>query len=143
VIVVDASVAVKWFLKEEHSDCAITLTTLNIKLVGPALAQYEVAGAFIRACRRQDIDAQTAAECRDQWLRSVSTNVMRLEGDDRDIVRGSELAVSLQHPLSDCIYLAMAERLDIPLITADAIFHEKAKVKHHSLFVDGVLKLTA
>lgn len=41
------------------------LATLDVKLIGPTLAQYEVTGGFVRALRRGEIDAETAATCRD------------------------------------------------------------------------------
>ena len=142
--VVDASVAVKWFLEEPYSEEAIQLTTMDRDLVGPTLAQYEVAGAFIRALRRGDIDADTASMLCHDWLQSVATNVMRLEGDNRDIVRGSEIAEGLDHPLADCIYLAMAERLACPLITADRPFCEKAgREFDRVVFIDEVMRLAA
>ena len=148
MIVVDASVAVKWFLKEKYSDHAITLLTLQHKLVGPTLAMYEVASAFSRALKRGDIDTDEATNCRDRWLYAIKSSVLRLEHDNRDIVRASELAAKLAHPFADCVYLALAERLDATLVTADAVFIEKHqkgdRVIHvhdvHSLFLaDPVL----
>lgn len=127
MIVVDASVAVKWFLKEPYSEEAITLVTCAQKLVGPTLANYEVAGAFIRALRRKDIDEATTISSCDRWLQTIHTNVMQLSFDQADVIRGTSIAVQLNHALADCIYLAMAERLGGSLITADEVFFDKAK----------------
>ncbi len=127
MIVVDASVAVKWFLKEDYSDNAITLLTLEHKLVGPTLAIYEVTSALVRAFRRDDIDIELATACRDRWLHTVKTNVLRLELDHRDLIRGSEIASTIKHSFADCVYLAMAERFDVPLVTADTVFFEKVR----------------
>ncbi len=37
-------------------------------------------------------------------------------------LRALELALELRHPVYDCVYLALAERLDRKLITADRRF---------------------
>ena len=142
MIVVDASVAVKWFLRENHSDNAITLLTLDRKLVAPTVAIYEVTGAFVRALRRNDIDLEIAVESRDRWLNTVRTNVLRLESDSRDIVRATEIASTLEHAFADCVYLAMAERLDTPLVTADSVLFEKAnKATDRVVHISNVLDL--
>ena len=109
--VVDASVAVKWFLNEAYSEESIALTDLNHKLIAPTLAQYEVSGAIIRAMRRKDIPEHKAAELIRRWLNATARNVVRLEDDNRDILRGSELAVELGHPLKDCIYLTPVDSI--------------------------------
>ncbi|MCA9215594.1 MAG: type II toxin-antitoxin system VapC family toxin [Planctomycetales bacterium] len=142
--VVDASVATKWFLYEEFSDEAIALTQTEMKLVAPTLAQYEVSGAIIRALRQKLIDYEQAESLLHRWLKATATNVVRLDGDNRDIVRGSEMAHELGHPLKDCIYLAMAERLNIPLVTADAKFVKAARTKYKAAtFIGDVPSLAA
>lgn len=142
--VVDASVATKWFLPEKHSDEALTLTEMDRKLVAPTLALYEVSGSIIRARREQRIDAEEADTLLHRWLRATATNVVRLDNDNRDIIRGGEMAAELRHPLKDCIYLAMAERTDRPLITADEEFYKRAQLKFDQiLFIADVQSLAA
>ncbi len=142
MIVVDASVAVKWFLKEAHSVEAITLLTLEEKLVGPNLIAYEVAGAFLRAFQRQEIDRATCMHCQDRWLHAIQKNVLQISFVHADIDRGGEIAAELGHALADCIYLAMAERLRGRLVTADLVFFEKAHIHFAELcFIDDVTQL--
>jgi predicted nucleic acid-binding protein len=38
--------------------------------------------------------------------------------------------MELSHPLQDCLYLALAERLGAPLVTADKKFVAKARASH-------------
>lgn len=144
MIVVDASVAVKWFLNEKYSEAANHVLRVEHKLVGPYLVQYEVAGAFVRAARHNVIDVDDAAHFRDRWLHAISTNVVQLEHAHRDIVRGSELAQQLKHPLADCIYLSMAERRGASLVTADEVFYKRAGSRHKAVvFVAEVHELGA
>ncbi len=127
MIVVDASVAVKWFLKEPYSEEAVALLTCEQKLVGPQLAAYEVAGAFTRALRRDAIDKNMCIAIGDRWIQTIKSNVMQLSFDHADIARANDIAIKLKHPLADCTYLAMAERLEAVLVTADDVFYKKAK----------------
>ncbi|MEZ6104432.1 MAG: type II toxin-antitoxin system VapC family toxin [Pirellulaceae bacterium] len=125
MIAVDASIAVKWYLHEPFSEEAIAVLTMDEKLVAPSLAIYEVAGAFVRARRRGDIDETDLADCISRWNLAIESRVVSLEQELQDVLRASELAVSIGHPLADCVYLAMAERLNAPLVTADAVFCDK------------------
>lgn len=46
---------------------------------------------------------------------------------DRDLLSDAvELAAELKHALQDCLYLAAARRFDVPLITADRSFRDRA-----------------
>ncbi len=66
MLVVDASIAVKWFLVEEDSINAIRLLNCNLKLVGPVLAKYEGAGATTRRARDKQITVHDALSYRDR-----------------------------------------------------------------------------
>jgi predicted nucleic acid-binding protein len=44
-----------------------------------------------------------------------------------DLLRATNLAIDLGHPLKDCIYLALAMELGCDLVTADARFAAKAR----------------
>ena len=46
--------------------------------------------------------------------------------DADDLAAASELALQLAHALADCLYLALAESLDVALITADRAFARRA-----------------
>lgn len=142
--VVDASVASKWFLFEQYSEEAIALTQMDHKLIAPTLAHYEVAGSIIRARREERISDDEATLQLGRWLKANSTNVVRLEQDDRDMIRGAQLAFELGHPLKDCLYLAMAERHDCPLVTADRQFYDRAREPYDRvMFVTEVERLAA
>ena len=134
ILVVDASVAAKWFLCEEDSNKALQILTSGLKLIGPSLAKYEVAGAISRRARDKLVVEADSEAYLQRWLHAVSTNVIRLEEDNRDIVTAHEIGMKLGHPLPDCIYLAMARRLDAPLVTADAVFAKKARKHYDRVF---------
>lgn len=60
MLVVDASVAVKWFYPETDSDKAEKLLFSGKKLVAPEIIRIKVAAALTRLFRMQSIDLDTA-----------------------------------------------------------------------------------
>lgn len=39
------------------------------------------------------------------------------------------LALAFRHPVYDCLYLACAQRENVPLLTADASFHQALQTR--------------
>jgi predicted nucleic acid-binding protein len=128
--VVDASVAVKWLLPEPGEAAAQQLLTGGDSLFGPALIRVEVAAAIARKARLGEIDARDAEGAAELWSQAIADGVVALVPDETDLPEAFRLAVALKHPLQDCLYLALAERLGGPLITADARFVAKARPAH-------------
>lgn len=87
----------------------------------PDLIEIEIASALTKAVRRGDIDEQTA--------RLSFADAQELMPDIIDssplIERALELSLSLEHPMPDCVFLALAELHNDPLATADARFARK------------------
>ena len=61
------------------------------------------------------------------WFRAVSEGQILLLPNSEDIEAAANLALELQHPLPDCLYLAAAERLGVALVTADRAFVRRAE----------------
>ena len=118
MIVVDASVAVKWYLAEANSDIAQRLIGDAYELVAPDLLHLEVANALYKAWRRGAIDiAHMNASMTN--LRSTPIRIVSM-GDF--LVDATRMAQTIRHPVYDCVYLVLALRLAGRLITADESF---------------------
>jgi len=127
-LVIDASVAVKWVLPEADSAQAAALRTTDDDLIAPSLAWAEVGSAISKAARRGDVTAGDARES----LQIAMAHYHRLLPLDEFAERAIELAIGLGHPIYDCFYLALAERENAPLVTADDAMiaaARKAKIK--------------
>ena len=116
--VVDASVAVKLLVDEPDSDAARELAASGQELHAPRLMASEVANTLWRKARVGEIeraDAGTAmALLRDMPLRW---------NDDETITADAvRLALALDHPVYDCVYLALAHRIGATVVTADRRF---------------------
>lgn len=111
--VVDASVAIKWVVEEEGSDRARLLA--SAKLEAPDLLPIECANILWRKVRLGDLRGEGATERLALLLRSPVT----LIGSRELLDAALRLSLDLGHPVYDCLYLALAIRDAIPLLTAD------------------------
>lgn len=127
MIVVDASVIVKWFIPEVDAAPAKTLLATADELVAPELARIEVASALIRKGIRQELTGADVESTLRAWFRALADGQIFLLPNADDIEAAAKLALELQHPLPDCLYLAAAERLGVALITADRTFVRRAQ----------------
>ena len=57
IMIVDASVAAKWYLPEEDSDKALALLGMPLQLFAPSLIKLEVCAAITRRVRVQELNA--------------------------------------------------------------------------------------
>jgi predicted nucleic acid-binding protein len=115
MLVVDASVAIKWFLVEPGDREALALLDGDQSLIAPELVVAEVVNAVWKRLIGGGIDRAQAAD--------VPTAIIKLFAELRPIVslaaRTLEIAAELRHPAYDCFYLALAEERRAKLVTAD------------------------
>jgi len=126
VIVVDASVAAKWFLAEEGSLHANTLLRSTDKLVAPDLIRIEVHAAITRRFRTGELPEETVRHSSQRWFKMIGEGVIAFLSSEADEQAAIDLALQLKHPFQDCLYLALAQRLQAPLVTADPKFLGRA-----------------
>jgi predicted nucleic acid-binding protein len=114
--VVDASIAIKWFVREDGHETAGWLLAYSEGLIAPELILAEMANiAWKKAARGEILPAQARTIVEELPI-SVPTICPMTELMGRAI----ELALELKHPAYDCIYLACAEATRMPLVSADA-----------------------
>lgn len=133
MIVVDASVAVKWFVPEQDSDKAATILRSDQRLLAPDIIRIEVAATFTRLLRMGDIDPTKAQILLDKWRYYVVQQAIALEQTPKHLKDAEDLSMTLSHQLQDCLYLSMANRLNVVLLTADAKFCKKATAAGHDI----------
>ena len=123
MIVVDASVAVKWVLPESDSGPAVALRGTDT-LIAPSLVIAEIGNALWKNVLRGDVDRSDAFAA----LQIAVAHFERVVPIDELAARALELAVGLRHPIYDCLYLALAEREGVPIVSADAKLLSAAKL---------------
>jgi predicted nucleic acid-binding protein len=129
MIVVDASLAAKWILWEAQSELALKFWNENAgDLSAPDLIALEVAGAIVRRANPEKSLGMAMSEALGLWARFLSgVQLQQWRMTTNRVLRSSRLAMSLGHPVKDCVYLDLAMELDSELITCDAKFVAKAR----------------
>lgn len=117
VLVVDASVALKWLQPEADSEAALDLIGRGA-LAAPDLLMVEAANALATRVRRRELSPLEA--------RTSLTDLNSIHIDfaaDHDLAPAAlSLAVDLGHPVYDCLYLALALDRSAIAVTADRRF---------------------
>lgn len=111
--VVDASVAIKGFIGEEHSDVAARV--LAQPLAAPDLLCAECANILWKKVARDELtfdEVETIISALSKW----GIVLYSMHGFWLSATR---IACQLNHPAYDCFYLALAEALEVPFVTAD------------------------
>jgi predicted nucleic acid-binding protein len=127
MIVVDASIAAKWYLNEPGAEEAATLLTSDAILIAPALIRVEVTGAILRRYREKLLSLERAQEACVLWDADLAGGAIRLVPDDSLLAAARALAFQIRHTIQDCLYLAAAVQAGrVRLVTADSTFHTRA-----------------
>jgi predicted nucleic acid-binding protein len=129
VIVVDASLAVKWFLPEPGSAEAALILERNLgSIVGPDLLGVEVSATLVRGANMVKANRADALKSLSTFKIMLDDGIVSLRRTTIDLQdRAARQAIDLGHPLKDCLYLALAMELGCDLVTCDARFAAKAK----------------
>lgn len=135
MIVVDASIAVKWLVEEPDSDRAAQfLEKYRGQLIAPDLMLIEVAGALVRRSNSDQAFASDAFEAVETWASVWTTATVHSEPvTPARVLRAAEIALQLVHPIKDCLYLALAVELGAELATCDARFRDRVGSRYSNV----------
>jgi predicted nucleic acid-binding protein len=125
--VVDASVIVKWFLHHQEADRDRALALRDLHISGrstiyiPRLAFLEVLNAIRFSSKGDEEDGETALEALQDLnleIKSADVNLLR---------KANAIAWAYKITIYDGLYVALAEQVGYPLITADQVMVKKFK----------------
>ena len=121
-LTVDASIVAKWFLTEPQSEEARQLLAPRIRLHAPDLLLVEHANIVWKKVHRREIsDPQPYL---DELASLPEAVTLHRSADFLD--HAARIAMEMDHPVYDCLYLACADATRSVLITADRRFAKKA-----------------
>lgn len=122
-LVVDASVACKWFFEEDLSSEARALAESDAVFSAPDMILAECANAAWRRVLAKAIpqaQARAFLKALPRWFESLVPSARLHEA-------AFEMACVLEHPVYDCQYLALARDEGTRLVTADRAFVERVR----------------
>ena len=135
-LVVDASVAVKWFVEEDDSLAAHRLLDGTHEISAPRLMATEVGNALRRKTLQRDLRPPRALELAEAIPQMLVNWIM----DELLTSDALLLALALNATVPDCLYLALARDTDAVLITADRHFLNAVS---NTVYQDSVTALDA
>jgi predicted nucleic acid-binding protein len=135
--VVDASVAVKWFFPEIHSDAALRLLTGKHTLSAPDLIFAEFGNVLWKRFRKKEISRSEVSATIAAFL-SVP---LRLQSSQTMLPLALEIACGENRTVYDSLYLAAAMVHQLPLVTADGKLYRglrRGPLSPHLLWIEDI-----
>jgi len=139
MLVIDASVCVKWFIEEENSKIALSLKRSHLLetniLIAPDLLIPETTSALFKS------NLFSLAEIKNCIRQLYELDINLVSISSHLIMLAIEFASTKSISIYDAIYLATAKELGLHFITADKKLHTRV---HHDLhFVNLLSEFTA
>ncbi len=128
-VVLDASVITKWYTKEKDAEIAIKYRDMHVggklTIVEPSLLIYEVTNALNYNPNFNEADVKASIE-------SLMDLHLKIIDPSKEVIgKIVTLARNYGTSIYDSSYLALANMLDVNMITADDKFWEKTKDDSH------------
>jgi predicted nucleic acid-binding protein len=123
MLVVDASIAIKFVTEESGSPAAVALLAAPDPLIAPDWVLAESASGLARKVLLSGLP-QAKAEA---GLAALPHFFSRLHPAVELLDSAFDLSFRLRHPFYACVYLALALREEAMLITADVKFEKAAR----------------
>jgi predicted nucleic acid-binding protein len=134
--VVDASVAVKWVVEEDGTAYALALRQ-RAKLIAPELLVAECANILWKKVQRDELSKEEALLA----ARLLQGAEIELLPTRSLLEAAARIAIELDHPAYDCLYLALAIENDCRFVTADERFLRKLGQGRRGRFRDRTILL--
>jgi predicted nucleic acid-binding protein len=126
--VVDASVAIKWYLPEENTDDAERLLAVDNFLHAPELILPEFGSIVWKRIRRGEMAAQKGQEIIEEFV-----GAPLLKYPHAPLLEAAFAgAIETAQTVYDWIYLALAVSLNCQMVTADARFYHALQASRHA-----------
>lgn len=135
-LVIDASVAIKWVIEEPGTSDALMLRG-GTRLMAPDLVVAECASILWKKAHRRELTRDEAVLA----ARLLETADVELLPTRSLLQAATQLAVDLDHPAYDCLYLASAIANGCRFVTADETFVDKLKKSHSPEHREVVMSL--
>jgi predicted nucleic acid-binding protein len=136
-LVIDASIAVKWVVEEEGTSQALMLRK-RAKLIAPELLVAECANILWKKVQREELSREEALLA----ARLLQIAEIELLPTRSLLESATRIALDLDHPAYDCLYLALAVESECRFVTADERFLRKVGHRGRRRFRNRIIALT-
>lgn len=123
-LVIDASVALKWFLPHRPDEQFVEVAQQVADIIGkPESVLYAPPHWKLEVLA---VLARTEPQMADEALEMLDDMAARIVTTSTSLEIGIRLATQLRHHLFDTLYHAVAMEMEATLVTADDAYYEKA-----------------
>lgn len=136
-LVIDASVAIKWYLPEEHSIHAARLPLLGVRLHCPDLMFAEAGNILWKYVLRSECSCGRAVAI----LKELQTLNLIVCNTHQLAVAAFDIAHRTKRTFYDSLYMALAVKNDCRMVTADLKLYNALKgtpLKKHILWIGDI-----
>lgn len=135
VYVIDASVAAKWFFEEEYSGSALNIFHSDHILHAPDFILLEIDNVICKRGKSGEITDSEGEEVR------TSMRLMPLRKHNLQLLMDTAFEIACLAGISiyDSLYIALAVRLDCPVVTADKRLYNairKTPFKENAMWIE-------
>jgi predicted nucleic acid-binding protein len=135
-LVIDASIAVKWVVEEVGTQQALALRK-QARLIAPELLVAECANILWKKVQRDELTRQEALLA----ARLLQASEVELQPMRAVLEAATRIAIELDHPAYDCLYLALAVKNECRFVTADERFLRKLRQTRFRQFLNRIIAL--
>jgi predicted nucleic acid-binding protein len=134
--VIDASIAIKWVVEEEGTREALVLYR-RAKLIAPELLVPECANILWKKTQRNELSKQEALLAAG-LLQHAELELL----PTRSLLEtATRIAIDLDHPAYDCLYLGLAVANECRFVTSDERFLRKLGQARSGNLLDRAISL--
>lgn len=137
-LVVDASVAVMWFVPEPHTMTAKEILSREGTLHAPDLFRAEVVSVLCKKIQIKELKADEGREALNAFMQLP----VQFHPTADLLIPAFEIALESRQYVYDCVYLILAAQLNITMVTADRRFYkaiQKTGFKNHIDWIEDAL----
>jgi predicted nucleic acid-binding protein len=135
-LVIDASILIKWVVEEDGTNLALALRQ-KARLIAPDLIVAECANILWKKVQRKELNRDEALFAA-RLLQSAEVELVPARALMESATR---MAIELDHPAYDCLYLALAVENGCRFVTADKRLVDKIRRDKKSPFHDRIVGL--
>src|SRR6266508_5175301 len=122
-LVIDANIAVKWFIRQPDSQLARDLRAVDVRLIAPDLVIAEVANTLWRYTKTREITPDRAVEA----IATLPIMLREVVPVEVLAVPALQLAYALDSAVYDCLYAVLALERKCGFVTAHRKFAERLR----------------
>jgi len=135
--VIDASIVIKWVVEEDGTPAALALRRRG-RLMAPELLIAECANILWKKAQRNEMSGDEALLA----ARLLQGAEIELAPTRSLLEAATRIAIGLDHPAYDCLYVALAVERNCRFVTADERFVRKLAQAPNGGFRDRVVSLS-